>query len=212
MKVINQNLIPLANTAIAATITATVLLVILHAIESEFDPTWRMVSEYSNGQYGLLMRLAFLLTGIATFSIAMLLRRVKGSKLTKVASIAFFVSFIGLMLAALFNQDPVTSKEMTFHGNMHGLATMLGIPGFGIGAALAGLWLKARGAGTLALVVGYSTLVTFFAMLIYLFTGISKDTGFAPGTCTGVFNRVVWIAMIASLVYFANKLSKSASK
>ncbi len=212
MKRTNQNTTTLAKTITFATVGATGLIILLHIIEPEFDPTWRMVSEYSNGQYGLLMRLAFLLTGVATLSVGLLLGKIKGSKLTKAASIAFFVSFAGLMLATLFNQDPVNTKHMTFHGNMHGLATMLGIPGFSIGALLAGLWLKRQGAGVVAMIVGYSTLATFLAMMAYLFTGISKDTGFAPGTYAGACNRVVWVAMITTLLYVATQLPRVVSR
>ena len=209
MKVSNQIL---ARTIVAATLSAAGLIISLHIIESRYDPAWRMVSEYSNGDYGFLMRLAFFLTGVAILSMGTMLRRITGSKLTKAASVAFFVSFVGLMLAMLFNQDPVNTKHMTFHGNMHGLATILGIPGFSVGALLAGLWLKRQGSGVMASVIGYSTLATFLAMMIYLFVGISKDTGFVSGTYAGICNRVVWVAMIATLLYFANAFLRSAKR
>ena len=196
---------------LCATGGAAAILVLLHVIESEFDPSWRMVSEYSNGQYGFVMRLAFLLTAIATAATAIMLSRIEGSRLAKAAAISFLVSTAGLLLAALFNQDPVTSKTVTFAGSMHGIATIVGIPGFSIAAVLAGLWLKRGGAGVIAVVIGLLPLLTVLAMLAYLFTGIPKDTGFAPGTYAGAFNRVVWAAMIGSLLYLALKIPKTLS-
>jgi len=35
------------------------ILILLHFLEPEFDPTWRMISEYEIGRYGWMMRLAF---------------------------------------------------------------------------------------------------------------------------------------------------------
>ena len=44
-------------TAVAVAISGALahlgLFVLLHVIEPEYDPRWRFVSEYSNGQYGL---------------------------------------------------------------------------------------------------------------------------------------------------------------
>jgi hypothetical protein len=39
---------------------AVTVMVLLHVLEPEFDPSWRMLSEYSLGQYGPLMRVIFL--------------------------------------------------------------------------------------------------------------------------------------------------------
>lgn len=39
------------------------LLVLLHFLEPEFDPRWRMISEYELGRYGYLMSLAFFCWG-----------------------------------------------------------------------------------------------------------------------------------------------------
>ena len=35
-------------------------LFLLHILEPEFDPSWRMISEYELGRYGWLMSLAFI--------------------------------------------------------------------------------------------------------------------------------------------------------
>lgn len=196
---------------LATTVGVVAILVVLHLIEPEYDPTWRMVSEYSNGQYGFVMRLGFLLTAIATAATAQMLNRVEGSRLAKAAALCFVVATVGLVMAALFNQDPVTSKTVTLAGRLHGVATIVGIPGFSIAALLAGVWLKRGGAGVIAVVIGLLPLLTFLTTLAYLFTGIPKDTGFAPGTYAGAFNRVVWAAMIGILLYLAIKVPKTTN-
>src|SRR3569833_1300453 len=35
------------------------LLGLLHLLETQFDPSWRLISEYELGSYGWMMRLAF---------------------------------------------------------------------------------------------------------------------------------------------------------
>jgi hypothetical protein len=35
------------------------ILVLLHFLKPEFDPKWRMISEYEIGRYGWMMRIAF---------------------------------------------------------------------------------------------------------------------------------------------------------
>ena len=37
----------------------SLLLVLLHVLKPEIDPSWRMISEYEIGRYGWAMRLAF---------------------------------------------------------------------------------------------------------------------------------------------------------
>lgn len=48
-----------AVTAIVAGGITAGLTAILHVLEPEYDPSWRMISEYSLGRYGPLMRVAF---------------------------------------------------------------------------------------------------------------------------------------------------------
>jgi len=43
---------PAARLAIAAAAAALLLLASLRVLSPEFDPSWRMVSEYANGHYG----------------------------------------------------------------------------------------------------------------------------------------------------------------
>ena len=53
-----------AEVAFIGTGTFLALVVVLHFIEREFDPSWRMLSEYSLGQFGWLMRVAFIGLGL----------------------------------------------------------------------------------------------------------------------------------------------------
>ena len=49
--------------AISLVIAFLSLLILLHFLEPEFDPSWSMISEYELGKYGILMSLAFFCWG-----------------------------------------------------------------------------------------------------------------------------------------------------
>ena len=54
-----------AVTALVAGGITVGLIVILHVLKPEYDPSWRMISEYSLGRHGWVMRLAFLTMAVA---------------------------------------------------------------------------------------------------------------------------------------------------
>ena len=51
--------VPTAQLAIGAAVAVILLLASLHVLSPEFDPCWRVVSEYANGNYGWVMSLMF---------------------------------------------------------------------------------------------------------------------------------------------------------
>ena len=44
--------VPTAQLAIGAAAAVILILASLHVLSPEFDPRWRVVSEYANGNYG----------------------------------------------------------------------------------------------------------------------------------------------------------------
>ena len=54
-----------AVTALVAGGIMVALIMILHFVEPEYDPSWRMISEYSLGRHGWLMRIAFIAMAIS---------------------------------------------------------------------------------------------------------------------------------------------------
>jgi hypothetical membrane protein len=203
-----NNIHPIKNLvliAIYASSLALVLFLLLHIIMPEYDPSWRFVSEYANGQFGFIMRFTFLLFSLATLATALLVNRIAVSKLGKSASILFFISSLGLTLAAIFNQDPVTSTAVTTTGNLHGFAAMLGIPTFCIGAILAGLWLNKQKTHKTFVLISFLPLASFLSMGIYLSSSVLPG-GFAEGQITGLLNRLFILAQIGWTIYFARKV------
>src|SRR5215204_1579526 len=62
-----------AQVNLAAVAAFSLLLVIVHVLKPEIDPSWRMISEYEIGRHGWLMRLAFVCWSVSVFAVAVAL-------------------------------------------------------------------------------------------------------------------------------------------
>lgn len=114
-----------ARLAIAAAAAVLLLLVSLHVLGPDFDPSFRMVSEYALGQYGWVLSLLFLAWGISSWALAVALRSQVTTKAGKVGVWLLVVAGIGEALAAVF--------DIT-HDTGHSIAQLLGVGGFLIAA------------------------------------------------------------------------------
>jgi hypothetical protein len=61
---------PAARVAIAAAGAVLLLLASLHVLSPEFDPSWRVVSEYANGRYGWVLSLMFAFWALSSWALA----------------------------------------------------------------------------------------------------------------------------------------------
>jgi hypothetical protein len=114
--------------SLASTITFMVLLFLLHFIKPEFDPSWRMISEYAIGNLGWVMSLAFLAWAAAFVGLFMALRSQIHNLIGKIGLALLLMSALGLVLAGLFTTDPVTqTSEPTTSGIIHSIGGTLGM-------------------------------------------------------------------------------------
>ena len=96
-----------AEVALIGATTFSVLLVLLHFLKPENDPSWRMISEYQIGRYGWLMRLAFVCWSLGVSGlVAMLWQHIPVVTDTLLAVIA--ASILG---AGIFVTDPITTPN-----------------------------------------------------------------------------------------------------
>src|SRR5215469_17173529 len=121
--------------ALGAVALAVGLVVLLHRLEPEFDPSWRMLSEYSLGRYGLLMRAAFLAGGTGVIAVAVALARSAWP-----ASLVLVLVATGPLGAAFVDTDPITTPRtaMSRRSNVHAALGSLFIFGFPLAATIAG--------------------------------------------------------------------------
>ncbi len=102
-------------------------LLLLHILSPEFEPSWRMVSEYALGRHKWLISLFFISWGLSSILLACNLWKQATSKASKAGVILLFISGIGASLAALFDVSQPTG---------HGIAGLLGIPTFPVATLL----------------------------------------------------------------------------
>lgn len=104
-----------------------ILLASLHFIKPEYDPSWHFISEYELGNYGWIMRFAFVSLGISCVSLVFALwphtKNIRGY----IGSLILIISAVGMWLAAIFVTDPleVSREQASFSGRMHELGAML---------------------------------------------------------------------------------------
>jgi hypothetical membrane protein len=116
--------------ALLAMVTAAatlLLLVCLHILSPEFDPSFRMVSEYALGHYGSLLSLMFLAWGMSAWALALALWSQVKTRAGKVGWWFLVIAGLGEALASIF--------DIT-HDPGHSIAGILGIVGFPIAALL----------------------------------------------------------------------------
>lgn len=192
--------------ACAGAVGLFVLLVaLLHVLEPEFGPMWRFVSEYSNGRHGWVMKLAFFVLAFGCAAATAALRPHARTKPAMTGLLFMALTVVGLVMAGVFNQDPITSTIVTREGTLHAVATMIGIPGFTIASLLLGLSLarRWRSLRTPLLVLSQLPWIAFASMIIYMAVAMPVAGGFGPTVLVGLLNRLFLAAMCAWLLVVA---------
>ncbi len=118
---------PPARLAIAAAAATLVLLASLHVLSPEFDPSWRVVSEYANGRYGWVLALMFFSWGISSWALAFGIWWQVRTTAGKLGLAFLFVAGVGEAMASIFDIN---------HDVMHNVAGILGVLGLPIAAIL----------------------------------------------------------------------------
>jgi hypothetical protein len=186
-----------ARIALVASAASLGFLGVLHVLSPEFDPSWRMVSEYALGTYGWVLSLMFLtwaLTCVAlVFAIKSQIKTIGG----KLGLGFLLISALGMAMAAFFDVNH----------NLHGLAAMIGIPSLPIAAVLASVSLGRNPAWTSArrslLWAASLTWIGLILMNVAIFTGFTPTGEALPTAWFGWANRLlilaydVWLMAVA---------------
>ena len=101
-------------------------LLLLHFVSPEYDPSWRMISEYAMGKYKALLTAFFVLSAASTMMLPILLWNETAGLWSKVGLVLVVLSGIGSLMGGLFDlKHP-----------LHGAAFALGVPTIMVGALL----------------------------------------------------------------------------
>jgi len=187
--------------ALGATALTVVLVVLLHLLEPEFDPSWRMLSEYSLGRYGVLMRAAFLAMGTAVIAVAVALWPTAGPW-----SLGLVLVALGPLGAAFIDTDPITTPraQMSRRSNIHAALGSLFILGFPVAATIAGI--SAASDPAVGFVLAWASIVPWVTLVWLLGINVrhaGPDAVGGPQVRIGWPNRVNiladlgWVALAA---------------
>jgi hypothetical protein len=166
-----------ASTAIALSVAVLVLLAALHALSPEFNPSWRVVSEYANGRYGWVLSLMFACWAASSWTLAFAVRPLLSTRAGRVGVCILVVAGMGEALACAFDVNQP----------LHGLADILGAGGLTLAAMLVSFSLvrsrpSMRGRGPLlwlANLTWISTVATI-ASVVVLFVTFTHAGGHVP--------------------------------
>lgn len=189
-----------AVTAIVAGGITAALIVILHIVEPEYDPSWRMISEYSLGRHGWLMRIAFVTMGITPAAMCVALWPFGGAWTIGLALVA-----AGALGAAFVDSDPITTPraQASRMGKAHTALGTVCIVGFPIAALVAAIGV----ADDLGWTLTIAAVVPWAGLLWFL--GVSaggRGLGGSPELRVGWPDRAclvgysAWVVLAAAIV------------
>ena len=118
---------PAAWLALLLSTATIVLLAGLHVLSPEFDPSWRVISEYALGRYGWVLSLLFLCWGLSSWTLALALSSEVHTRAGKVGLFFLVVAGVGETMASYFDITRMIG---------HGIAGLLGVGGFPVAALL----------------------------------------------------------------------------
>ncbi len=113
-----------AAAALVAGLSSLALLASLHFLSPEFDPSWRVVSEYANGHYGWMLSLMFAAWAISSWALAVALRPFLKTRSGLIGLWFLVAAGAGEALAAAFDVNQP----------LHGMAGLLGVGGLPVAA------------------------------------------------------------------------------
>lgn len=194
-----------AHLSIAGAALFLILLVALHFIKPDVDPSWRMISEYQIGDYGWMMSLAFLCLSFSYLSLFIAIGSQVPTTAGRIGLALLLLGVIGSAMGGIFISDPITSEQLTTHGNLHGIGALLGIPTLPFAATLISrslarnpAWTSARGW------LFRATALTWVGLLVFLISmAVMMPRGhgkFTPDVLIGWTNRFLIVTYLVWLL------------
>lgn len=213
MKPMSATQLAAASVAFAGAASTILLLAALHVLSPEYDPRWRMLSEYANGHYGWVLSLLFVCWAVSGWALAVAIGSQVQTRAGRIGLVLLVVSGVGEAGAALFD----------LNNPLHDVAGALGIPCLPVAVVLISAplgrirpWSAARRALLLAANltwVSLALLVLTFAVMVttYVHAGgvVNTASSTVPRLPAGVIalvglpNRLqvvaycVWVGVVA---------------
>ncbi|HEY0679672.1 MAG TPA: DUF998 domain-containing protein, partial [Chitinophagaceae bacterium] len=100
-----------AKLAIFGAVLVLALVALLHFLSPEFDPSWRMVSEYALGNFGWVVSLMFIVWAISTWALYVTIKSQVKTKAGKAGLWLLLAAGAGMAMASIFDV-----RHATMHG------------------------------------------------------------------------------------------------
>lgn len=208
--------------AFSATVTFVALLLLLHFLKSDLDPSWHFISEYEIGRYGWIMQVAFLALALGNVGLYVAIRNEVGGLWGWIGSALFLIGTAGTVLGGIFITDPINAlpEAVTTSGNLHNLGGALGLAGFlGTLVLSAKLWSSRMWSSNRPWVLlATATLILGFLVSFVSIVAIASQHGgvFSPETPVGWPNRFgilcgcAWLMIISRCaIHLTGRMSTS---
>ena len=196
-----------ARSSILASLLTLLLLAALHILSPEFHPAWRMVSEYANGNYALVLSLFFAFWGISTWALAYAIWSHVKTKAGRIGLYFLIAAGVGEVMASVFD----------INHSLHSLASLIGIPSLAIAAMLISnslvkdeVWAKAKKSLLLSANLTWISILVMavsFLILMVTFTQsgaeMPTDSSIVTTLPDGVIGLVGWANRFLVVVYCA---------
>jgi hypothetical membrane protein len=115
-----------ARVSMAAAVAVLVLLSSLHLLSPEFDPSWRVVSEYARGNYGWVLSLMFVAWALSSWALGLAIWPEVNTLAGKIGWIFLLAAGVGQAMASVFDVDHP----------LHGTAGAIGVLSMPVAAIL----------------------------------------------------------------------------
>jgi hypothetical protein len=187
---------PAARVAIAAAVIVLLLLASLHVLSPEFDPSWRVVSEYANGSYGWVLSLMFASWALSSWALVIAVWSQLQGIVGKISLGFLIAAGVGEAMAAVFD----------INHRLHDLAGMIGVLSLPIAAMLISIRLgRAQAWAAAKKVLLWTANFTWASLLLMVLALIILMSGHvrARYTLVGWTNRLlvviycVWVLTVA---------------
>jgi hypothetical protein len=206
-----------ARMSVVFSATFITILILLHFLKPELDPSWRMISEYEIGRYGWMMRLAFFCWGSSVLSLLVALwgsLRTIGGKIGYVWLVLIGIALFG---AGIFVTNEITDTTTSTANTLHTLCGAFVIMTFPIASFLVvgslarnEEWSATRRQQFWVEVLVWLSMFAFFGSII-VSTAINPDAGrVGPEVYLGWPNRLLVVVYNVWLITIATNFRRSS--
>jgi Protein of unknown function (DUF998) len=201
--------------AMVTGIAYVAILLLLHLLEPEYNPTWRFISEYALGKFGFLMNICFLMYSAALISLVVSVKSQVKSIIGYIGLAILAIGAIGIIMCALFNTDPITTDMAQISSNGQKHYTGASLDYTPIGFLLLAFSFRKKEAWRPIFSRLLITSVISILLTVAMVASMPSDYKFGPETYTGLIGRFMFASTLASIlviVLYGRKLYRIQSK